>query len=63
MMANLEHRKPIEGDDFVARAQRAMNRAGQRAMADYKTFGLEPVVGKFRKKEEKAHSAGESISS
>ena len=41
------------GDDFVARAQRAMNRAGEKAMADYKRFGIEPVIAPFPKKDEK----------
>jgi hypothetical protein len=31
-------------DDFVARAKRAMLRASDRAMADYKRFGIEPVI-------------------
>ena len=43
----------VGSDDFVARAQRAMNRAGEKAMADYKRFGIEPVVAPFTKKEEK----------
>ena len=60
MIANAERPKTSDGDDFVARAQRAMLRAGQRAMADYKNFGLEPVIGKFRKKEERSKDAGKS---
>jgi hypothetical protein len=40
-------------DDFVTRAQRAMNRAGEKAMADYKRFGIEPVIAPFPAKVEK----------
>lgn len=31
-------------DNFVARAKRAMLRASDKAMEDYKRFGVDPVV-------------------
>jgi hypothetical protein len=30
-----------------------MQRASDKAMEDYKRYGIEPVIGPFRKKEEK----------
>jgi hypothetical protein len=41
--------------DFVARAERAMKRAGEKAMADYKRFGLQPVVAPSFQTKTKPH--------
>jgi hypothetical protein len=43
----------VTDDEVIARAQRAMLRASDKAMADYKRFGIEPVIAPFRTKAEK----------
>ena len=37
----------ISDDEVVARAQRAMVRAGQKALAEYRRAGIDPVVAEF----------------
>jgi hypothetical protein len=34
----------ISNDEVVERARRALVKAGAKAMADYKRFGIEPVI-------------------
>ena len=53
---NGKNKKP--NDDFIARAERAMVRAGARAMADYKRFGIEPVVAESVSKMEQKETKG-----
>jgi hypothetical protein len=36
--------KPLSDDEVIARAERAMARASEKAMADYKRLGIEPVI-------------------
>jgi hypothetical protein len=37
----------LSNEEVIARAERAMRRASEKAMADYKRFGIEPVVAPF----------------
>ena len=47
----------ISDEEVIARAERAMQRASDKAMEDYKRFGIEPVIAPSRKKGETPKSA------
>lgn len=48
--------RKISDEEVIARAERAMQRASDKAMEDYKRFGIEPVIAPFRKKGETPES-------
>ena len=50
MKANGASKNGKPESDFAAGAQRAMLKAGQQAMEDYKRYGIEPVVGPLPEK-------------
>ena len=45
----------LSNDEVVERARRALIKAGERAMADYKRFGIDPVISEPGKKSKSAN--------